>query len=61
MWPFKKKEQSAYIGYFQFEVDNTKMLAKYNAEVSRGIMHTEEWKDKMKVLQEEYDKYIINR
>ena len=30
-------------------------LAEYNTEVSRGIMHTEEHKEKMKALQEAYD------
>lgn len=34
------------------------VLAQYNAEVYRGIMHTEEWKRKMRALKLEYDKWI---
>jgi hypothetical protein len=30
-------------------------LAQYNAEVSRGLLHTEEWKIKMRGLQIDYD------
>jgi predicted adenine nucleotide alpha hydrolase (AANH) superfamily ATPase len=30
-------------------------LAEYNAEVSRGIAHTPEWKQKMKELQAIFD------
>lgn len=30
-------------------------LAQYNAEVSRGISHTKEWKEKMAKLQADYD------
>ena len=33
-------------------------LARYNGEKSRGIMHTDEYKKKMKLLQQQYDKEI---
>lgn len=29
-------------------------LSTYNGEVSRGILHTEEYKEKMKLMQEQY-------
>jgi hypothetical protein len=32
-----------------------RVLAEYNSEVARGIIHTEAWKQKMAVLQREYD------
>lgn len=31
------------------------MLATYNSEVSRGLLHTEEWKQRMAELQQIYD------
>lgn len=30
-------------------------LANYNSEVARGIVHTEEWKQKMAELQVQYN------
>ena len=30
-------------------------LAVYNAEVARGLVHTQEWQERMKVLQQKYD------
>ncbi len=33
-------------------------LATYNSELSRGILHKEEYKRKMKDLQEEYDRKL---
>ena len=57
MWPFKK-QRAAFIGVYQFEVDEITQLAKYNAEKSRGLMHTEEWKQKMKALQKTYDESV---
>ena len=33
-------------------------LARYNAEVGRGINHTKEWKEKMARLQADYDARI---
>ena len=33
-------------------------LAMYNAEISRGIVHTEEYCKKMAILQDEYDARI---
>lgn len=35
--------------------DPTSTLAQYNAERSRGIMHTPEWRDAMARLQQWYD------
>ena len=32
------------------------MLARYNAEVSRGLVHTKEYADKMSVMQREFDR-----
>ena len=40
---------------YHYYTPNTNALAKYNAEVSRGIMHTEEYKEKMEALQKAYD------
>ncbi|MCP4354145.1 MAG: hypothetical protein GY793_00670 [Proteobacteria bacterium] len=30
-------------------------LSTYNGEVARGILHTDEYKKKMKAMQDEYD------
>jgi hypothetical protein len=35
--------------------DKFNPLARYNAEVARGIMHTPEWDAQMAALQREYD------
>lgn len=32
------------------------ILARYNTEAAHGIVHTEEWKAQMIVLQERFDK-----
>ena len=32
-----------------------KQLATYNAEVQRGIVHTKDWTEKMKVHQDKYN------
>ncbi len=37
------------------------ILALYNAEVSRGIVHTPEWHAKMKIVQKEYDKEVLGK
>jgi hypothetical protein len=34
------------------------VLAIYNSEVARGIVHTDEWKSQMSVLQERFNKRI---
>lgn len=34
-------------------------LATYNAEVSRGIVHTEEYKEKMAKAQKEYNDGLV--
>lgn len=34
------------------------VLGLYNAEVSRGLVHTPEWDERMKVLQALFDKNI---
>lgn len=39
----------------KFWDDKFNILAVYNAEVSRGILHTQEYYEKMHLLQEEYD------
>ena len=39
----------------KYYTPNIGALAEYNAEVSRGIMHTEEYKEKLKALQKAYD------
>lgn len=31
-------------------------LAQYNAEVARGLVHTDEWKAKMAAEQEKFDR-----
>lgn len=31
------------------------LLARYNAEISRGVAHTDSWIDKMKLLQAQYN------
>lgn len=49
MWPFKRKE-------LFFWDDRYLPLAVYNSEVERGIVHTDEWKQKMSKLQSEYDR-----
>lgn len=36
-------------------MDRWKVLATYNAEVARGIMHTPEWKNKMHQEQLAFD------
>jgi hypothetical protein len=36
-------------------------LAVYNGEVARGILHTEEWADKMALLQERYNQAMTRR
>lgn len=33
-------------------------LASYNSEVARGIMHTAEWQERMRVAQENWDQRI---
>ena len=38
--------------------DRFEALAVYNAENARGIMHTEEYREKMKVMQDEYDRKL---
>jgi hypothetical protein len=34
------------------------LLAVYNAETHRGIMHTPEWKERMAKLQAQYDEKL---
>jgi len=34
-------------------------LAIYNSEIKRGIMHTKEYKTKMKLLQKEFDEWNV--
>lgn len=31
------------------------ILSQYNSERSRGLMHTKEWQEKMKSIQDDYD------
>ena len=38
--------------------DNFEMLAIYNAEVARGIMHTPEWHARMADLQAKFDERV---
>ena len=35
--------------------DDVNVLARYNAEVARGLVHTEEWHQKMKELKEQFN------
>ena len=37
------------------------ILAQYNAEVMRGILHTPEWKEKMRRIQKEYDEERLSQ
>ena len=39
----------------KYYTPNISALATYNAEASRGIVHTEEYKEKMGALQKAYD------
>ena len=41
-------------GINMFWSDKYQILAVYNGEVGRGILHTDEHKEKMELLQEEY-------
>ena len=36
----------------------TEMLAQYNAERARGIVHTPEWTERMAVLQARFDERV---
>ena len=47
-WRFVKKDKPTWKQEYS-------VLAGYNAEVSRGIVHTKEWKKRMKILQKDYD------
>ena len=42
------------------ESHDVRVLARYNSEVARGIVHTENWRKAMGALQERYDgfKYL---
>jgi hypothetical protein len=51
MWPFTKKILLWEPRFFA--------LAQYNAEVSRGIIHTDEWQEKMHRMQNEYDAKVL--
>ena len=35
-------------------------LAEYNSRVSKGIVHTEEYSERMRKLQKEFDEWIKN-
>lgn len=50
MWWLKRSSRSGLSWRDEYYV-----LAKYNGEVARGIVHTKEWKERMKELQEQYD------
>ena len=39
---------------------DVEQLATYNSEVSRGIVHTKEYNQKMKDMQEQFDKEYTN-
>lgn len=39
---------------------NYDLLATYNSEVARGIVHTKEYSEKMMAIQKEYDEAIVN-
>lgn len=49
---FRGKHRDNIYGLSEIEFNQ---LAKYNSEVARGIMHTEEWKQKMAQLQKTYN------
>ena len=34
------------------------VLASYNSEVSRGVLHTNKWKEKMRQLQNNYNVFL---
>jgi hypothetical protein len=38
--------------------DRFQVLATYNAECARGIVHTAEWDDRMAELQAEFDQWM---
>ncbi len=48
MWPFKKEEL--------FWEERFEVLATYNSEIGRGIVHTKKFDNAMAVLQNEYNK-----
>lgn len=52
MWPFSKKKEVFWERRFS-------ELAEYNSEIGRGIIHTQEFCDRMKTLQKEYNKKSI--
>lgn len=52
MWPFRKEETS-------WE-EKFQPLADYNSEVGRGIVHTKNYDEEMKKLQEEYNKKVTD-
>ena len=33
-------------------------LATYNGEIGRGIVHTAEWDERMRLLQERYNRWV---
>lgn len=39
--------------------DDVERLATYNSERTRGIVHTSEWQDKMKLLQQEFNEGLF--
>ena len=39
--------------------DEDRTLGYYNAEVSRGIVHTKKWEQKMRIQQEEFNICMI--
>ena len=55
MWPFKKKRVFHIInGLNEWEAQS---LAEYNSEVSRGLIHTYEYKKKMQKLHDIYNSH----
>jgi len=53
MWFYKKPNLPVWNHKFD-------ALATYNAEVMRGIMHTEDYNRRMSVLKEEYNNTYLN-
>lgn len=36
-------------------------LARYNTEVARGIVHTNDWKEQMQALQVKFEEWLATR
>ena len=54
----QKKHPLQVLQEHEAQKTRTEVLAEYNAERARGIVHTPEWDERMAVLQERFDARI---